>query len=883
MTPNKYLVESLNETLLSRRSFLKWSATLGGAAAVTGGLKYGLKAIDASAESIEDEGEWKALPCWHVGCGGHCVNYGLVKDGVVVRQKPDDSYPDSPERPLYKGCLRGRAQRTYVFGKDRLKYPMKRKNWEPGGGKKELRGRDEWVRISWEEALDLTAAEIKRIKETYGNGSILQSSALMNAYGGAMERWGVNSEGNMPLAREKMAGTAPVEYFYAGGKLTGGPDRFSYSKAKLIVCWGQNPAWSYQGSPMYNLQQAKKAGAEFIFVTPELNPSAAALEAEWIPVRPSTDTALLLGMAHHMIVNDLQDQAFLDTYTIGFDEDHMPEGADPKDNFKDYVLGTYDGVPKTPEWASEICGTPPDLIRSFATKIATTKPMIFDTNNAPSRTHRSAQYGQAFFTVGWMTGNLGLPGGAVSHQGYKGWGGPHLVIGGGTGEPTIINPLFKGGGVWGGYDYHDPFDTEFIGVAYDEIWDAILNNEVTATVRGKIPCDIRMLNSITGYHNHVDTTEGTVKAIQAMRKLEFVVACDITFSSKAAYADIILPGTTAWEEFGHVKMDISPENVLISPQIIEPLFEAKDIPWIETELAKRLGIDINELHPFTPEQRFFNQIAGTTYLSAETMSMVPLVKITQQDIEEWGVEGTPQDGIITIKELLDHGGYAMPRQPGDIYQMIADAPAQMFRADPEANPAATESGKLEIYCQEYKRYHDAYGFDTISPIAKYEKPTEGVEDTYEDWDNKVKGDYPLQICSLHYIRRAHSSYNNVSWLRRAHPQDVLMSRVDAEERGLKTGDTILVSSRHGKILRRVNVTDYIIPGVVEIGHGSWSDFDEETGIDRGGCSNTLNAALPSGQGMEPFNSCNVQVEKWTGAPLEPDYKWPKRIPNVQEA
>jgi len=97
-----------------------------------------------------------------------------------------------------------------------------------------------------------------------------------------------------------------------------------------------------------------------VFIDPYYSESAQALGDEWIPIRPGTDHAMLLGMAHTLIVEDdpvtnpLIDWDFLNRCSVGFDADHMPEGADPQENFKDYVLGTYDGVPKTPEWASEI-------------------------------------------------------------------------------------------------------------------------------------------------------------------------------------------------------------------------------------------------------------------------------------------------------------------------------------------------------------------------------------------------------------------------------------------------------------------------------------------------------------------------------------------------
>jgi anaerobic dimethyl sulfoxide reductase subunit A len=875
---------------LSRRSFISWAAALGGMAALSGGLtgclqKNGNEDTPPAAGPVidldESLGTWQAVPCSYSGCGGYCVNFGLVIDGVVVRQKSDDTHEDSPDFPLRKGCLRGRSQRMQVFGADRLKYPMKRKNWEPGGVNinGDLRGRDEWVRISWDEALDMVASELKRVKENYGNASILDGTTITYAFGGNMQRWGVNSEGNWPLTREKMAGTDPTTNAVLGRALTGSPDRFSFRDAKLVVLWGSNPSWSALGVPTYNYQQAKAAGAKFIIVTPEYNATAVALEADWVPVRPGTDAALLLGIAYYMITNNLQDQDFLDRCCIGFDAEHMPEGEDPAGNFKDYVLGTYDGIPKTPRWASEICGTDVALIESFAQEVATTKPMIFQSSLAPARTSLGHQFTMAFLTVGWMTGNLGIQGGGVCNRMTESFGGMSLIFAGQTGEPVLINPLFECGGLYGGYSFWDPFNTDFVGVAYDETWDAILNNEVTATVRGKIPCDIRMYFSMLREGDHPNQCAGTEKAVKAMRKLECIVSCDIVLSNKSKYADIVLPGTTTWEEFGTCKTTHDPEHILIARGVTDPLFEAKDIPWIETELAKRLDIDPDAIHPFTPKQRFFNICAGTTIFDGQ--GMAPLVTITQEDIDEWEVEGAPQEGIVPLNEFLSNGGYAVKREPGDIYQMVADMPQQMFRADPVANPAATESGKLEIYCRELARYLTAYGFDECAPIARYDRPKECIEDTYADWENKIKGDYPLQMVSVHYIRRAHSSFDNVPWLRRAHSSEVIMSTIDAEERGLQIGDTILVTSRHGKIIRHVGISDSVMPGVIIIGQGAWFDFDEDTWIDKGGCTNTLAAAGPGGQGMEPFNSCNVQVEKWTGMPLDADYLWPQRVPAVE--
>ena len=170
----KGFIEKALNYQLERRTFLKASAATVAGLTLTG-CSGGLQAVsDAVAKDIASkEEEWITAACWH-NCGGRCLNKALVVDGVVVRQKTDDTHEDSPDYPQQRGCARGRSQRKQVFGVDRLKYPMKRKNWAPGGGDKELRGKDQWVRISWDEALDIVAKEFMRIKEKYGNRAFFQ-------------------------------------------------------------------------------------------------------------------------------------------------------------------------------------------------------------------------------------------------------------------------------------------------------------------------------------------------------------------------------------------------------------------------------------------------------------------------------------------------------------------------------------------------------------------------------------------------------------------------------------------------------------------------------------------------------------------------------------
>ena len=138
MNDDNFLTKSLNDAVLSRRSFLKWSSALGGTAALAGGLTLGLDVVQkaAAADAASSAGEWITAACWH-NCGGQrCVLKAQVVDGVVQRVKTDDTHPDTADHPQIRGCARGRSQQQQIFGADRLKYPMKRANWEPGGGDK---------------------------------------------------------------------------------------------------------------------------------------------------------------------------------------------------------------------------------------------------------------------------------------------------------------------------------------------------------------------------------------------------------------------------------------------------------------------------------------------------------------------------------------------------------------------------------------------------------------------------------------------------------------------------------------------------------------------------------------------------------------------------
>ena len=866
MSDQNSITQALENVVLSRRTFLKWSAMLGGTAALAGGgLNIGLQTAAAAtpASTAADAGQWITAACWH-NCGGRCFIKAYVVNKTVVRVKSDDTHPDSPDYPQQRACVRGRAQRGQVLGADRLKYPMKRVNWAPGGGKKELRGKDQWVRISWDEALQTVANEIIRIKAAYGNKSILavggEIGRTLGLVGGYTSAWGSTSTGVWDLTGTMMG----VGNTYKSININ---DRLDLLNSQLIVMWGMNTNWSSAGLPAYNYLRAKRAGAKIIAVDPYYNDTHMVLADEWIPIRPGTDHTMLLGMAFTLITEDsatnkMLDWDFLNSCSVGFDKDHMPQGADPKDNFKDYVLGTYDGQPKTPEWASQICGVDPQRIRSLAREIASTPRVALHSAFAPARVNNVDAWPQMWITFGAMTGHMGQPGRAtgVSAHVQASDGGPTLVNFGGDGVPAIANPLAAS------------------RLNNGEMWRAVLEGRYTNGYKDTQSINVQMIYH--GGSSMLNQKQGLVEGVKAHRKVEFVVTQNLFMNTNAKYSDIVLPITTPWERFGSFPGGDNRRREFISlqSQVIDPLYESKDDIWVATEIGKRLGLDPKVINPLTPEQMLFNQIADSTVIKDDGSAYEKLVTITQADIDALKVTGKPQTGRISMKDFKEQGIYQVKRAPGDKLGFIA---LDTFRKDPKANALKTTSGKLEIYSQAFSDAIKKIGFNEISPIPKYNPPIEGFEMTFSDWKNRIKGDFPLQLYTIHYMRRTHSVYDNVPWLREAWPQEFIMNPADAEARGIKTGDTVLVTSRHGQVMRHAFVTERMMPGVVTLGEGAWAEYDEATGIDKAGATNTLNGGIPTGQGHSGWNSCNVQVTK-SNETLAKDALWPQRIPLSSE-
>lgn len=380
-----------------------------------------------------------------------------------------------------------------------------------------------------------------------------------------------------------------------------------------------------------------------------------------------------------------------------------------------------------------------------------------------------------------------------------------------------------------------------------DCWDSGFDGPVDRT------CDIHVI--YTARDGSARSIPNQTRMPEAMRKVDFVLAQHFTTSPTTPYADIILPALANIEHDDVPRDgDRDREMMLVYSKLGSEPYEAKSDQWIAEQILERLGYDPKEVYPFSEEQRFFDKLANTT-ISDPSGKASPLITITQADIDEMGVEGKPQKGVVGIKELRERGSYQVERSVGDGYDHVAFAD---FIADPKANPLDSASGKFEIYCQAKADMLNSaeMGDQTYKPYPTYHEfaPEEG---------------YPMLMFNTHYPRTACSDFGNVATLRTAWSAPVTISAVDAAEIGVKTGDYVLVSSPYGKIARTVSVTQLIVPGTVDVPNGSWTMLDDD-GVDLGGNPNTLYGGKAYGMGVSGYNNVSVKVEKWAGKALVPD-------------
>jgi anaerobic dimethyl sulfoxide reductase subunit A len=397
----------------------------------------------------------------------------------------------------------------------------------------------------------------------------------------------------------------------------------------------------------------------------------------------------------------------------------------------------------------------------------------------------------------------------------------------------------------------------------------MLNGEYTAGRNDIRKVDIRLMYN-GGITNMLGSREGQTKGLEAVKKPEFIVTHAHFLNTTAQYSDIVLPITTQWERDGLVQDDGNREVIFFGSRAVDPLGEARDDMWIAREIGAGLGIERAFIEPVSKEQQLFNAVSGAQVINAAGDGYEPLVTITEKDLDDLGVHGKPQKGKISYNEFRANGLYQVSRSPDDNLMHI---PFKDFRNDPVMHPLQTPSGRLEIHCRELEQFVQGCGWSTIKPFPAYLPAEEGYEGTLSDQTGIRRGKYTLQFYSVHYPRRAGTTYDNVSWLREAWPHEFYMNTLDAEQRGISDGDTIKVRSRNGCIIRQVKVTPRMRPGVTCLGAGAWAHFDHTLKADLSGSANILTGAVRTGQGTSGWNTVLVEVEKLE-YPLPPDHLIP---------
>ncbi|MEM9029658.1 MAG: molybdopterin-dependent oxidoreductase [Pseudomonadota bacterium] len=705
-----------------------------------------------------------------------------------------------------------------VYHRSRVAQPSIRRGWLAGKADRarNRRGMDDFVEVPWDEALDIAAAEIDRVRKAHGNGSIFGGSygwasagrfhhalsqihRFLNCTGGYVSSYASYSTA---------AAQAIVPHVFGLNflKLTWGEQNswpMIADNTELLVMFGginpKNSQVSMGGVTRHEtanwLQQFADNGMELINVSPQR--SDAPGEAEWLSIIPGSDTAFMLALAHVLETEDLRDRHFLDRYTTGYD------------TFRAYLLGTSDGQPKSPEWAESICGIPADTIRTIARRMAGKRTLITVAWSLQRAQGGEQPYWMAA-TLAAMLGQIGLPGGGIGY-GYGAIGG-------------IGVPMKRLDGMT--LPQGDNRVSDFIPVA--RIADMLLEPGRPYAFNGETRTypDIRLVYWAGGnpFHHHQDLN----RLNEAWQRPDTIIVNEPWWTATAKRSDIVFPATTPYEreDIGRAPSDSFLFNM---PKLIEPVDGARDDYEIFTGLAERLGC----ADAFT-EGRDAEEWLRHLYDRFRQC-------VSAEDIE-----------IPSFDELREKNWVDLPISGPE----HARVPFAAFREDPAAAPLGTPSGKIEIFSE------------TIASFGYAECPGHPSWQSPDDWlGSDAAARFPLHLVSPQPGDKLHSQLEAaLADVDGARPSHMAIHPKDAEDRDIEHGALVRVFNDRGACLARAQVTTDIRPGVVAIPTGAWFDPGQD-GDDQQGNPNVLTRDVGTsrlGQGSSAHSTL-VQVAVATPA------------------
>lgn len=777
---------------LSRRKFLKSSVAT--AVAAQGVALFGADAVFADGTvSIPSASHWGPFRA-------------LVKDGVLVGVQPVPELDAMPTTMLTQGLL------DRVYDKTRVKYPMVRKSYlaDPmGDTKPHLRGKEPFVRVSWEQALALTANAILTTAEKHGNEALFSASyggwshagllrpqvlqgRLFNLIGGHSVTTGDYSAGASQISLPHIIGDMEV---YSPQTAWG----VIAEKTEVMVWVGCDPwknnrvEFTVADHLMYpRWQEIKKRGVKFISINPQYTTTDDEMGSEWVKIVPNTDTALFLAMSYHIYTTGRHDQAYLDKYTVGFDK------------FLPYLLGQdADGTPaKTPEWAAPITGIPAQKIIEMAELFAS-KRTQFALAWSLQRAHHGEMPHWAAINFAAMLGKIGKPGEGVGFSWHYG--------GGGMPQSSKVMPI----GIPQG---RNPLTTRCPASRISEM---LLNPGKKYTRDGAEDVYPNVKLVYTAGNNVFSHQQDTNELLRAFnQQVETYICQDPWWCASSRFADIVLPATSALE-----RDDISwggtygADKIYAMRQVIAPYGESLDDFEIFRRLADLMGVG----YQFT-EGLTVRQILENAYAHAN-----PGVPFE----EFW------EKGYVKLDVPKQMHGWV---RHGDFY------------TDPEKNPLHTQSGKIEMYCEVIAKAN----VPDCPPIPKFLEPAEYL-------GNAKPGQ--VHVVSPHPFNRLHSQMANTSVRHEEHVQGrqhVLISVEDAKANGIKDGDLVELYNQRGAVIAGARVTRKIMKGVVSLEEGGWVQFDSKGRCNAGSINVITTSLAASGLSQATSaNTCIASLKKCT--------------------
>jgi biotin/methionine sulfoxide reductase len=566
-----------------------------------------------------------------------------------------------------------------VSHRARIARPMVRRGWLQGGpGADRGRGRDAFVPVEWPRALDLVAAELQRVYSAQGpravfGGSYGWASAgrfhdaprqlhrFLNVAGGYVRSVGSYSSGAASVILPHVIG--PQEA--VAGNNVSWDELVAHSV--LVLAFGgmalKNNDVGGGGTSEHialaRLRAARSRGAEFHLIGPLRDDLPAEVEAVWHPIRPGTDVALMLGIAHTLVTEGRHDRAFLDRCCVGYEI------------FERYLLGRDDGQPKDADWASAICGMPANEIIGLAGRAAGRRTLI-----TCSQSLQRAEHGEQPVWMGVvlaaMLGQIGLPGGGFAYA---------LGSTSNTGKPPLAVPLPT-------LPIERNSIADFIPVA--RIADMLLHPGKPFDFNGQrltYP-DIKLVYWAGGnpFHHHQDLN----RLRDAFARPDTVIVHECAWTASARHADIVLPATVCLE-----REDIggsSGDPLLVAMHRAVPAYaEARNDYDIFSGVAERLGIAQRFTEGRSPRQWLRHLYEPTRHAMLERGAEAP-------DFDEFW-----EAGELLLPTLSRDGGIV-----------------RAFRRDPVAAPLPTPSGKIEIASERIAGfgYMDCPGHPTWLPPAE---------------------------------------------------------------------------------------------------------------------------------------------------------------------